>query len=317
MALITRFLAATIFTGFMFCQPLAAQSDQLDPSEASEQPKQRSPWIFSGTAYGVHQDDADLTDTDGSFNVDRWFVNAGVTFAWSKRDMIGVTVGGGKDIYEFDGLGSFGGGQPWGDVSDTRLTILSRTGIGETSVLTIVPTIRVNGEDGADKGDSTTYGVFAALTWKMNKSLTIGPGFGLFTKLEGGTKIFPVLAINWDITDRWNFATGGGAGSSQGSGLTLNYKLNDVWSLGLTGRYEDLEFRLDEKGVEPGGIGRDKSLPLVASVKMQPNRYFSVSLFAGAQWMGKLELDDADGHKVQESDYDPALLLGATIVARF
>ena len=311
MAHIARFIAATFVTSLLFCQSLAAQSEQ------SETSAQRSPWIFSGTGYGVHQDDADLKDSDGSFNVDRWFVNAGVTFAWSKRDMIGVTVGGGKDIYEFDGLGSFGGGQPWGNISDTRLTVLSRTGIGESSVLTIVPTVRVNGESGADTGDSTTYGLFAAVTWRMNPNLTIGPGVGVFTKLEGGTKVFPVLAIDWNITDRWNFSTSSGAGSSQGSGLTLSYKLNEDWSFGLTGRYEDLEFRLDEKGIEPGGIGSDKSLPLLASVKLKPNRYFSVSLFAGAQWMGKLELEDSHGHKIQESDYDPALLVGASIEARF
>lgn len=308
MARISRFFVAAFGISLLFCQPLAAQS---------EQSKQHSPWIFSGTGYGVHQDDADLTDTGGSFNVDRWFVNAGVTYAWSKRDMVGITVGAGKGIYEFDGLGSFGNGQPWGDISDTRLSMVGRMGIGETSVVTIVPTVRVNGESGANTGDSTTYGMFAAFTWQLSENLTIGPGLGVFTKLDDGVRVFPVLAIDWNITDRWKFSTGGGAGSSQGAGLTLSYKLNEDWSFGLTGRYENLEFRLDEKGVEPGGIGKDKSLPVVASVVLKPNRVFSLSLFAGVQWMGKLELEDASGHKIQESDYDPALLVGASIEARF
>lgn len=134
MAHTSRLFAATFFTSLLFCQSLAARSDQLEPSEQLNASNQRNPWVFSGAGYGVHHDNADLTDTGGSFSTDQWFVNAGVTFAWGERDMIGITVGGGKDIYEFDGLGSFGDGQPWDDISDTRLTLLSRTGMGKLAL---------------------------------------------------------------------------------------------------------------------------------------------------------------------------------------
>ena len=327
-----RLFTATLVTGLLFCHSLAAQSELSELAELTEtpetseqpekpnqekQPKKRSPWIFSGTTYGVHQDEADMTDSGGSFSVDRWFVNAGVTFAWSRRDMVGVTVGGGKDLYDFDGLGSFGGGNPWGDVSDARISVVSRTGFGESSVLTIIPTVRINKENGADTGDSTTYGLFAAYTWRISKSLTVGPGFGVFTKLDDGTKFFPVLAIDWNINDRWNLSTGSGVGSSQGTGLTLAYKLNQDWSFALSGRYENLEFRLNEKGVAPGGLGHDQSFPLVASVNLKPNKLFNVSLFAGMNWFGQLKIEDPDGRKLQETDYDPALLVGVQFEGRF
>lgn len=65
--------AASLFAVLLICQPLTAQAQQP------------SPWIFTANAIGAHQSEVDMTDTGGSFSVDRWFVNGGVTFAWSAR----------------------------------------------------------------------------------------------------------------------------------------------------------------------------------------------------------------------------------------
>jgi len=278
------------------------------------QDQQPSPWIFTAHAIGAHQSEADMSDTGGSFNVDRWFVNAGVMFAWSARTSIGVTVGGGEAIYEFDG--NRFGGDWWNNVEDTRVSVVGRMGFGKTGVLTILPTFRNNAEDGANSGDGHTFGIFAAATWRLSDTLTIGPGVGVFSRLEDSARVFPVLAIDWDIGDSWNLATGSGVGSSQGAGLTLSYQLNDAWRFGLTGRYEDLEFRLDNKGIAPGGIGRDQSLPLVVSAELRPNPKLKFAVFAGASLLGKLEVKDLAGDRI-ETDYDPALLAGVSAEIRF
>ena len=293
-------IAPLMLTGLFLSQSVVAQTERP------------SPWIFTANALGAHQSEADMTDTGGSFNVDRWFVNAGVTFAWSARTSIGVIVGGGEAVYEFDG--NRFGGDWWSDIEDKRVSVVGRIGFGETGVLTILPTFRDNAEQGASDGD--TFGLFAAATWRLSDTLTIGPGVGVFSRLEDSTRVFPVLAIDWDITDRWNLATGNGVGSSQGAGLTLQYKLSDVWSFGLTGRYEDLEFRLDNKGIAPGGIGREQSFPLVVSAQLKPNRHLKFAVFAGASLMGKLEAKGLSGYRL-ETDYDPALLVGASAEIRF
>lgn len=296
-------ITAPLFATLLLCQPVAAQAQRP------------SPWIFTANAIGVHQSEADLNDTGGSFNVDRWSVNGGVTFARSDRTSLGVTVGGGKAVYEFDG-NSAAGRDWWGTISDTRVSLVGRMGLGDTGVLTIVPTLRYNSEDGAGAGDSQTYGLSAAATWRLSEDLVIGPGIGVFSRLENGARVFPLLAIDWDITDRWNLATGSGVGSSQGAGLTLNYKFNDDWSFGLTGRYEKLEFRLGNKGIAPGGVGRDQSFPLVVSAALTPNPGLRFSLFAGASLLGELEVKSLAGNRI-ESDYDPALLIGASAEFRF
>ena len=279
--------------------------------------QQNSPFVFKINGAGVHQSDADFSDRDGGFSMDRWFFSAGLDYGWNARTSLGISVGGGRSIYDFDELGEFGNGIPWDTIEDFRVTATWRFGVGETATVMIIPTMRINGEKGASTGDSRTYGLFSAIVWRVSENLTIGPGIGVFSRLEDSTRVFPVLAIEWDISDRWNLSTGRGLASSQGPGLTLGYKLNEDWSLGLSGRYEDTEFRLDDEGPAVGGIGRDQSIPLVFRADLKPNDVLNLTFFAGLQFFGKLKLKNALDQVVDESDYDPPLIVGASFEFHF
>ena len=279
--------------------------------------QQHGPWYFSIDAIGAHQSEADLKDSSGGFARDAWFVRAAVDYAWSQRDSVGLSVGGGAYIYDFNDESGFGGGAPWDKAKDARVTLSGRFGFGETGQIFIVPSLRFNGESGASSSDSRTFGVFAAAAWRVRDNLTIGPGFGVFSRLENSARFFPILAIDWDISDRWNFSTGRGLASSQGPGLTLSYQLNDDWSFGLTGRFENVEFRLDDKGPAPGGVGRDHSLPLVFSARLRPNDKLNLTVLAGVALNGELKLKNSDGDTVEETNYDPALVFGAAFEYRF
>ena len=297
-------IAIALF-GLLFSLPVTAQTEQP------------SPFVFKIEGGGLHQSESDLTDSSGGFAVDRGFISASLDYGWSFRDSIGISIGGGKSSYEFDDLTSFGGGDPWKKIEDTRVSVTWRFGFGETGSFFLIPTARVEGEKGASSGDSTTYGLLAAAAWRISESLTIGPGLGVFSRLEGSTRFFPMLAIDWDITERWNLSTGRGLAASQGPGLTLGYKLNEDWSLGISGRYEDIEFRLDDEGTAAGGVGRDQSIPLVFAARLEPGPKFNLAVFAGIELGGKLKLKDAMGDVIDESSYDPAPIFGATFEFRF
>lgn len=299
----SRIFTAITLIALLWAMPVAAQ--------------QQGPWYFRIDGGGVHQSEADLKDSAGGFSKDRWFVSAGVDYAWDQRTSIGISVGGGQSNYDFNDESEFAGGVPWNKIDDTRVTMTGRFGFGETGSVFIIPTLRFSGEKDASSSDSSTWGVFAAAMWRVKENLTIGPGIGIFSRLENGTKFFPVLAIDWDINDRWNLSTGRGLASSQGPGLTLSYKLNEDWSLGLAGRYENVEFRLDNEGPAAGGVGRDQSMPMVFTANLTPNKKLSLSVFTGLEFAGKLKLKDSMGVVVEESDYDPALLFGATFEYRF
>lgn len=283
----------------------------------AQAPQQPSPWQFTIDGGGAHQSQVDLKDTEGGFTVDRWFASTGLDYGWSRRDSVGISVGGGQSNYEFDEDTLLGGGVPWNKVNDQRVSFTGRFGFGETGSMIIVPSIRLNKENDASSSDARSYGLLAAAFWRINESLTIGPGLGVFTRLEDSTRIFPILAIDWKFAKKWSLSTGRGLAASQGPGLTLNYKLTPNWSLGLTGRYEDVEFRLDDEGPAPGGIGRDQSFPLVLSARLDAEPNIGLSLFMGVELGGTLTLIDQFDNELQESEYDPAALFGATFEFRF
>lgn len=285
------------------------------PADAQQQ--NHGPWYFSIDGVGAHQSEADMKDTGGGFARDAWFARAALDYAWNQQDSVGLSVGGGAYIYDFNDKSGFGGGEPWHKVNDARVSLSGRFGFGETGQLFIVPTVRFNGESGASASDSRTFGIFAAAAWRIRDNLTIGPGFGVFSRLENNTRFFPILAIDWAISERWNLSTGRGLASSQGPGLTLSYKLDDDWSFGLTGRFENVEFRLDDEGQAPGGIGRDHSMPLVFSARLMPNDRLNLNVFTGLAINGELKLKNSDGDTVEETSYDPALLFGAAFEYRF
>jgi hypothetical protein len=284
---------------------------------AAAQEKQRSPWEFTVDAGGVHQSESGLKDAGGDFALDRWFVSAGVSYAWNFRNSIGVSAGGGRADYEFSDDSGFGGGAPWSKIEEARVSMTGRFGLGETGTLFVIPSVRYHGASGASSGDSRTYALLAAAAWRINKDLTIGPGIGVITKLEDGARVFPILAIDWNISERWNLATGRGLAASQGPGLTLSYTLNSAWSFGLSGRYEKIEFRLDDTGPAPGGVGQDESFPLVLSAVLEPGPTLRASVFAGLEFGGQLKLKNALDQTVDQSDFDPAPVFGATLALQF
>ena len=283
----------------------------------SAQTEQNSPWRFNIDGGGAHKSEADLEDGDGTVSTDRWFFTAGVDYGFDRRTSLGVSIGGGRSIYHFNEDDLLEDERPWDTIEDKRITMTYRFGLGQTGSMFIVPSVRYDGEKGASSSDSQTWGVFAAAAWRLREGLTIGPGVGVFSRLESGTRFFPILAIDWDISERWNLSTGRGLASSQGPGLTLLYTLNDDWAFGLSGRYENQEFRLDNKGIAAGGIGKDQSLPMIFTAVLTPNERISFSVFAGAEFGGTLKLKDADNEVVAESDYDTAAIFGATFQFKF
>lgn len=273
---------------------------------AQAQPtSERGPFFFSLEGLFAYQGGADL-EGGASFSVERSYLETGILYRFDDTTFAGLTLSGGRNDYSFDTPGA----APWGAIEDNALSAIFRTRSGSMSWF-VAPSLRYDFEQGADRADGETYGVFAGASWVLNDRLTIGPAFGVFTQLEDGDlSAFPALLIDWDIAERWNLSTGPTIGASRGPGLTLSYAMTEVVNLGLTGRYEETRFRLDDEGPAPDGIGEDRSFPLVLSVGYEPGPWASVNAFAGAELGGSLRLEDSSGKVVSTQDYDPAPILG-------
>lgn len=270
-------------------------------------------WTNQVDGLSVIQGDADLSG-GGEFTASRQFLRGTSIYNLGSGNSIGLSTSLGRFDYDFTNLSN----QPWSDIQDVRFSLPVRLSLGGSATLFLSPEIRWDYEDGASPSDGQTYGIFAGIAWKLSDSLTVGPAFGAYSQLEdSGADVFPALLINWDITDRWNLTTGAGLGATGGPGLTLGYELDETMKLSLSARSESVRFRLDDTGLAPGGVGEDKSIPVVLSFEYSPNPGLLLAAFAGAEFDGELTLEDASGVGLSRQSYDTAPLLGVAARLRF
>lgn len=281
------------------------------------QPASPDNWVISVNAGLANQSEADLDNSDGAFSADRWFASVGLDYQWDFRNALGLSVGTGRSDYSFDNASGLPVIGPWGEIEDLRVSVISRFAINDQVTGLFIPSVRYNHEQGASSSDGRTWGVLAGASWRLREGLSIGPGIGIFSRLEESTLVIPILVIDWDINERWNLSTGRGLAASQGPGLTLSYSVNEAWTLGIIGRFEQIDFRLDQNGPVPGGIGRDEAFPLLLSAQWMPHPNLELSVFGGAEFGGSLILADQFGETISETDYDTSAVFGGTFRFRF
>jgi hypothetical protein len=320
---ITRYQSGTtIKTGLILCFMILPflladlSFSQGLPGKNAPQEKPDTKWSTFIRGGYVYQFDTDMDNSNGSFTTDRFFVQPGITYSPDYTRSYSLAFGYGYDGYDFTGENGFGALRPWDDIHSFRLSAPIRFTKGQSWSFFIVPTIRVTGESGADLNDSLTGGGFAGFAYKFNEHLTIGPGIGIVTQIEDDTSIFPVLIINWKITDTLSLETGRGLGATLGPGITLNWQMTEQWHLALGGRYEKLRFRLDDKAETPNGIGQDTSFPVFGGVTYNINSSARVSLIGGFETSGELQLEDHDGNVLKQQDYESAAFLGFSFYFR-
>ena len=301
--------ALTLSGGVVCALPLLA--------EPADEAGNRGPWVWGLAGGAVHQMDTDLETGDGQMSVSRVFVQPSVGYAWDRRNSVSLSLGAGFADYEFSSGAEVGGTRPWGNVQDYSLSVPVRFSPAERADVIVIPGVRSFYEEGADFDEGRTEGVIAAAGWKFSDSLTLGPGFGWFTELGGGSNAFPIILIDWKITPRLSLTTGRGLAASQGPGLTLNYELAEKWRVGLTGRSEKTRFALDDDATQKDGFGEDKSLPLLVTVSYTPWPRTSVSALLGTEFEGSLRKENERGNVIARSDLDTAVVFGVVFSSQF
>lgn len=268
------------------------------------------PTLRGGSVYNFETD----LDRGGSFSANRYFLEAGMARLWGFDRMVAVSAGFGQDDYNFRGLAA----EPWNNIDNYRLGLFARWGIGNGWVLFAGPSVRSYGEAGTDLDDALTGSLFAGASYSFGDKLTLGPGVVVAGQIEEDTRYFPVLLVNWSITERLSLETGGGLAATAGPGLAVVYKLSDKWKAGLTARYEKKRFRLaPDNRISPNGVGEDRNVPIVANLAyfFYPSGY--VGIIIGYNFAGNLAIDDGYGREMYGSDYDPSPNAGFIASFRF
>ncbi|MEL7012529.1 MAG: hypothetical protein AAFO72_04530 [Pseudomonadota bacterium] len=271
-----------------------------------------SPWVFSVQGGAIHQFDTDI-DSGGSFSVSRGYIEPGVSYVLGPLGSIGLSLGYGYSDYSFSST-SF---RPWSEVNDLSFSIPIRWAVSPDFQVFASPSVRFDWESGADMEDGFTAGAIVGAGWRVNENLFIGPGAGVFSGLEEGTNVFPVLILNWQIADSLSLRTGSGLGASRGPGLSLEWDASQDWSFGLGARYEEVRFKLDDQGIAPGGVGEDRAVPIFLTANWEGSENASLTAIAGVETAGRLSVENTARQVVSRTDYDPGVFLGFAFRVRF
>jgi len=287
-----------------------------DPAAAPARLARMLGWSgFAPGAYALQF--AAYGGTGGSFQADRFFVQAGASYAPDLLRSVSLALGYGFDGFRFSGAGGLAALRPWKTVHTFGASLPGRWGLDERWTLLAIPMARVAAEDGATVKDAWLGGGIVGFTYRFGDRLMLGPGIGVMTEIEDTPSVFPVLLVEWKITEKLRLATGRGVGATLGPGLALSYAATRKWSFSLGGRYERLRFRLDGDGPSPNGVGEGRSFPLYTSVTYGFFPVWSVSLLAGVQLAEEQRLEGPQGNLIAREFYDPAPFVGLGFGARF
>lgn len=97
----------------------------------------------------------------------------------------------------------------------------------------------------------------------------------------------------------------------------MSYAYSDVLDLSFGVQWEKTQFRLDNVGPAPGGVGEDSSIPVILGLGYNPNPGVSVNAFVGAEFDGELKLNNAAGFTVSQQSYDTAPIAGVAVRLSF
>lgn len=272
-------------------------------------------WTTFGSVTPVFQGQGDL-DGGGDYSAWSAVVRAGVLGNLGGGKRAGVVFNYDYTDYSFSSPAAFGGMAPWGSVKRYGVAAPLSFTRNDGWSFGLTPSVDWIHENGADTGESLTWGAVATATRYFADGNQLGFGLGVFSRLEE-TSVFPLLVVDWKLSDRWRLVNPLPAGPTGPAGLELDYRVSDSWSLGFGAAWRTTRFRLSESGPVASGVGEERGVPvfLRSSHNLVPGvRLF---LYAGMVTAGELRVEDASGNVLRKVDVDPAPLLGATVSARF
>jgi hypothetical protein len=255
-------------------------------------------------------------DQGGDFSVSRAVVRGGVTGQPAPGVRAGVTLNYDYHDYSFSNPAAFGGVAPWNIVQRYGAAVPLSFEVRDGWSVGVAPSVDWFRENGADTGESLSWGAIVSATKRFADGNRLGFGVGVFDRIEE-TSAFPFLIVDWRLGDRWRLVNPLAAGPAGGAGLELDYLLGGGWELGVGGAFRTLRFRLSESGPVPDGIGEERGVPLFVRVTRDFGRQFALHLWAGAVVAGEFRVDDSSGNRLRSEDFDPAPFFAATFIARF
>lgn len=301
-------VAATLVLGVS--APVAGQEADEVTEEVSGAPS-----IRLGEGGFIYQGEADIDD-GGSLEVLRFDAGFLGTFRLSERWGWRNALFLGIHDYDFDAAGARPA-EPWDTILNLRLGSALTYALNDTWGLSAGGVFIFTPETDANWGDSFTGGGTLGVEYRHSRTLFASVGAAVISQIEDDPEVLPVIGVNWRPDPQWAVRVGSvpASGGAVAAG-EVAYRLLEPLEVGLGGVYHQRRFRLDDSGVAPEGVGEDNNLPVRLRLGWDINQALVLNVLGGVVLGGDVELEDRNGNRLRQDDYDPAAYFGLRLQGR-
>lgn len=254
----------------------------------------------------IRGSDADVLVSNNGFDARlNWTVNPDFRLVFG--------VGGEVSYYDWGGSSAVfpGASDSFEDVYSANVLVVGRHTVSGPWSFILGGIGRVQGESGADFGDSVTAGGFVGAGYNFSKSSWIDFGVGVFTRLDDDPLVIPYLNVRFPISDRVRLEIGG-------LDLGIVAKTSETVEVALRGRVEYRDFRLDDsRPAWRDGIVRDLRVPVGLEVAWKPVAGLTLAVEGGVAVYQEYEFLDDDGDHLSDVETEPAPYIGLRIEYTF
>jgi hypothetical protein len=279
--------------------------------------EERAQVVVGGAA--VYQFRTDFED-GGDLATTRLSLGTQFRFLFNEQLSLGLNLGYRFDRYEFGGnvFPSLGTRvTPWRDIQTLGLGAVLVWRLDDRWTLSGGPIGQFSGEESVDAGDAASGGGLIAASYRFNESLLLGGGVGVLSRIEDDPAVFPIILVNWRITDELRLSSQGGPTAVLREGMELIWSPAPPLELALGARYEYVRFRLSEGNTFSDGIGEEMAIPVWLRASWIVTPSVRLDFFGGVAPWGEIKLSDSTGGVLAEADLDPAPFIAGYLSIQF
>ncbi|MAI81049.1 MAG: hypothetical protein CL917_19065 [Deltaproteobacteria bacterium] len=192
---------------------------------------------------------------------------------------------------------------PWEDVHTVDIAPGGALILSESVRIQAFVPIRWHAESDSERS-GVTAGLLTQIQLHFSDNFTTALGVGVQSELEKDASVFPVISLDWRISDRARLLTQGDP--YQGGHVALQLGDSKPFQFVLSLGYERRRFRLANGSSVPNGVGEMTSMPLLLGLTLDLGTDSALSIEGGVALRGRLKLDDANGNTLQREDFDTA-----------
>ena len=255
--------------------------------------------------YG-YQTNADLKKSSGDFHRNDFQARLNAEISFSDKVKLDNILVFGHHNYTFSGTSPF----QWDNVNRFMYAPLFKWKTSEQWALMAAPIVQWMGESGAKASKSFTGGGVVGFNYVASPTLSVGLLIGALSQIEDDAILAPIPVIHWKFSESWILRTGVvRLGPTPGIGGEVGWKMAESVELAGGLQFQRRRFRLDKNDA----VGEETMAPLYAKMTWWMFPQGALELFGSVVTNGNLRLENKNGNKITDKDYDNTAYFGGKL----